>query len=371
MSCTYVYLFDCVGIGTMMRLFQPDILHTWTRGMQEAVVAYTLQCIEVLSSIDEEYVNAPQLLAETIRNFPAYNSLNPIRHFRFQNIWDMVKSDTGKEKKNLFWTTGILKGQEGYKIPAAHLQLLFSCGEPNLLPDHFNWCKKYSFQEPYFNPQQVILHALNAVMEVHWYVHASSLTERQLVTFEFLVSNAQAHVMSLDMMRKRLVQLYTKKAKESFKDLNVREMKLMNNVKFEILSHLPEAKRQSGCDNNIRNTEWGEGCVKKSKVLFNATQKRYLTVEKQMLQKYMHTEYISLARLGLTGAIKGIENKESTNVSEVLATFGDWTLKSSKHYKQQKIVVRDNRGKKEWVPENAEPWNVHPMLLQVNICVCG
>ena len=78
MSCTYVYLFDCVGIGTMMRLFQPDILHTWTRGMQEAVVAYTLQCIEVLSTIDEEYINAPQLLAETIRNFPAYNSLNPI-----------------------------------------------------------------------------------------------------------------------------------------------------------------------------------------------------------------------------------------------------------------------------------------------------
>jgi len=48
-----------------------------------------------------------------------------------------------------------------------------------------------------YNPLQVIVHSLNAVLEVHWYFHATSLTERQLSTFELLVANARGQFFSI------------------------------------------------------------------------------------------------------------------------------------------------------------------------------
>ena len=80
--------------------------------------------------------------------------------------------------------------------------------DENLLPSELSWSRKAGFREPYFAPKGVVVNALNAVLEVHWYLRGS-ITETQLTTLQMLIANAQAHMLLLDVMRKRIIEKAT------------------------------------------------------------------------------------------------------------------------------------------------------------------
>lgn len=269
------------GVGTMIRIFGSDIMHTWTLGFIEAGVGFTLQIVKFIGQIDKTYSSSCKNLADIIQNFPAYNSLQPVRQIRFNDIWELFVPLSSKQKGNPLNTTGILKMRESFKLPSALLQILFALPSSKLLPLQYAWAEKAGFEEPLFSPQQICVNALSAIMEVHWYLNASSLTETQLDTLQMLIANAQAHMLILDVTRKRIITKATS-SKDKFVDLKVDSMGLMNNAKSELISHFPEAIRQSGCESSVRDTQLGEGVIMKlCKVLFADTNKRYFWVLKE------------------------------------------------------------------------------------------
>lgn len=264
----------------MIRLFGSDILHTWILGFVEACVGFCLQIIKYIGcrNVDSDYSQSPKLLVEVLKKFPAYNSLQPVnRHIVFADIWDLCLVVSSKKGTNPLNTTGHIKMREKIKLQSALLQLFFALSHPELLPGDTLWSKSVGFSEPHFSPRQVLINAFNAVLEVHWHFKCGCLTESQLVTLQMLVANAQAHMLILDVVRKRIV-LKATSTNDKFVDVPVDKIGLMNNVKFELVTHLVESMRQSGCDNNARDTEHGERFMKLCKLLFSDSSRRYHTV---------------------------------------------------------------------------------------------
>ena len=181
--------FSLLGVGTMQRLFGTDILHTWVLGFVEACVGFSLQIIKYIgyANVDGEYSDSPRILIEIIKNFPAFNSLHPTKkHVRFEDIYELMQSPSSKKTSNPLNTTQILKMRESGKLPPAMLQIFFSLAHKTLLPSDMNWSRNQGFEEPYFSPQQVMINALNAVLEVHFYLKCGALTEVQLQTLQIL-----------------------------------------------------------------------------------------------------------------------------------------------------------------------------------------
>jgi hypothetical protein len=360
------------GIGSMMRFFGSDILHTWVLGFVEQSVAFTLQIIKYIghSNVDSTYNQSPKKLVELIKEFPAHNSLHPTKkHVRYPDIFDLLISTTSKKATNPRNTTGLAKMRESGKLPPALLQIYFALAQDDLLPDRLTWSRNQGFSAPHFAPRQVVINALNAVLEVHWYLKAESLTETQLSTLQMLISNAQAQMLVLDVMRKRILHKALT-AKPMYEDIRVDEISLFTNIKFEALTHLVEAKKQNGCDNNCRDTEHGESMMKMCKVLFADTNMRYFTVLKDMLKKYLHLEYLCIAKKGLEHAnvccsIEQDESKKHTKAS-LIASNDVREFKVSKAYTRQDIVFSDNAGL--YVTKvNGANWHVHPTLKVVSL----
>jgi len=352
----------------MQRLFGTDILHTWVLGFVEACVGFSLQIIKYIghSNVDHSYSDSPRLLIEIIKNFPAFNSLHPTKkHVRFEDVFELMQSSSSKKACNPMHTTSILKMRESGKLPPLMLQIFFSLAEKKLLPSDMNWSKHQGFQEPYFSPQQVMINALNAVLEVHFYFKSGALTEVQLQTLQMLIANAQAHMLVFDVMRRRIIEKATT-VKDKFLDIPVSESNLMNNLKFEAIPHMVEAFRQSGCDNNARDTEMGEMMMKLCKLLFGDTSRRYHTVLRDMLIKYMHLQYMAIAEKGFKDANitdrVALNVKKSQNNSETIVASEKFDFKTNKNHRIQKIRFCYSRYQKE---NPSEPWNVHPMLTLV------
>ena len=352
----------------MQRLFGTDILHTWVLGFVEACVGFSLQIIKYIgySNVDSSYSDSPRLLTEIIKNFPAFNSLHPTKkHVRFEDVFELMQSSSSKKTSNPMHTTSILKMRESGKLPSLLLQIFFSLAEKKILPSDMNWSKNQGFEQPYFSPQQIMINALNAVLEVHFYFKSGALTEGQLQTLQMLIANAQAHMLVFDVMRRRIIEKATT-VKDKFLDISVSESNLMNNLKFEAISHMVEAFRQSGCDNNSRDTEMGEMMMKLCKLLFGDTSRRYHTVLRDMLIKYMHLQYMAIAEKGFNDANitdrVTVEVKKSHNTSETIAACENFDFKTNKNHRLQKIRFFHSRYQKE---NPSEPWNVHPMLTLV------
>ena len=70
-------VYSFIGVGSMLRIFGSDVLHTWTLGFVEACVGFSLQMIRYIgwSNVDRTYSQSPKILLEIIKKFPAYNSL--------------------------------------------------------------------------------------------------------------------------------------------------------------------------------------------------------------------------------------------------------------------------------------------------------
>ena len=352
----------------MQRLFGSDILHTWVLGFVEACVGFALQIIKYIgyANVDSTYSRSSKLLIEIVKKFPAYNSLQPTsKHVIFPDIYELSQAPSSKKASNPRHTTSILKMRESGKLPPAMNQIYYALADPELLPSDLNWARKKGFAEPYFSPQQVLINAFNAVLEVHWYLKSGSLTEGQLQTLQMLIANAQGHMLVLDVMRKRIIEKAIT-VKDKFDDIPADEAPLMSNVKFELISHLPEAMRQSGCNNNSRDTELGEMMMKLCKLLFADTSRKYNTVLRDMLVKYLHLQYMAIAEKGFLDAnilhCLLPDARKSHNSSKSIATSTTWDFKTNSCYRIQKIVFR--RFKFRISTEDGK-WNVHPMLMLV------
>lgn len=307
----------------------------------EYCLGFTLQMVKLISSIDKtNFANSPKLLEDSVKLFPASNALHPVRHVHFPNVWDLVPSSNEKGRGKATNTTLLIAMKEFFKIPSATFQVMICCSNPSIVPDSYDWCKRCGFQEPLFNPLQVIVNALYAMMVVYWYLHAPCLTENQVVALQLLVGNAQGHLLVLDVVRKRLIEKNRPLPKKSKKnavvgsaeelesgcssspsnsngtsssstsstssnkdschgDVSIENIKLLMNPKFELLSHFPQSIRDVGCDNSVRDTELGELFMKLVRCIWNTTSKKYASVEYEMLKKYRNLLFLDVIKRGI------------------------------------------------------------------------
>lgn len=357
----------------MERLFGNDILHTWILGFVEACVGFCLQIIKYIgfNNVDSDYSQSPKLLVELLKKFPAYNSLQPVnRHIVFVDIWEMTLASSSKKGSNPLNTTGHIKMREKIKLQSALLQLFFVLSHKDLLPCDLLWSRTVGFSEPHFSPRQVLINALNAVLEVHWHLKCGSLTETQLITLQMLIANAQAHMLILDVVRKRIVLKATSPI-DKFVDVSLDQINIMNNVKFELVTHLVESMRQSGCDNNARDTEAGERFMKLGKLLFADSSRRYHTVLKEMLTKFLHLEYMAVAEKGFRDAgipcMLALDASKAHNSTIMLVENVDFQYMTNKNYKSQVVVFRGDGYKTK---SDGANWFVHPFILLVTLSFC-
>jgi hypothetical protein len=281
------------------------------------------------------------------------------------DIWELCLNESSKKTSNPKNTTSILKMRESFKLFSALMQLYFALTDDSLLPSDVNWARKRGFSQPFFCPRQVLINALNAVMEVHFYFKAGSLTESQLVTLQMLIANAQAHMLVLDVVRKRIIEKATT-PKDKYVDLSVDKVGLMSNVKFEMLSHMVESMRQCGCDNNARDTEHGEMLMKLCKLLFGDSSGRYHTVLNEMMKKYLHLQYMCIAHKGFEEAKEDTmiasDRKKAHNSTYVISTSEAEEYRSNNSYRKQIIVFKQGA---YYTKDDGANWFVHPMLKLV------
>jgi len=124
----------------MIRLFGSDILHTWTLGFIEACVGFSLQIIKYIGypNVDETYRLSVKKLIDIIKEFPGHNSLHPVRHILFSDIYSLFQSNSSKKGFNPKHLTGILKMRESFKLASALLQIFFALAHKDILPSDVN-----------------------------------------------------------------------------------------------------------------------------------------------------------------------------------------------------------------------------------------
>ena len=96
---------------------------------------------------------------------------------------------------------------------------------------------------------QVVTNAMFASLKVYWYLHTNRLTETQVVTLRMLVSNFQAHLLVLDLVRKKLIKFYTM---SSSKTTSKNFVKVSSNSRSS--SNSSSASNSSSSTNNFDNT---------------------------------------------------------------------------------------------------------------------
>jgi len=215
---------------------------------------------------------------------------------------------------------------------------------------------------------------LNAIIEVYWYSNATSLTETQLRTFNLLIGNVQGHILVLDVVRKRLIKKSTS-SKVSFQDFNVETMSLMTNPKLELLSHFPQARRDAGCDNHVRDTSEGELYMKVIRSLFNSTSKRHDSYLKEMLRKHQHLLYLKWMRRGMDHRLAKKErdvmaceeascSSKRSFINLTLVQTDVFIFQTNASYKNQ-ILLFSTDSNKYVREESIQELNIHPLLKLV------
>ena len=406
----------------MSRMHPPDILHTVIHGSMEYCLGFSLQVVQLIASIDKKSFGlSPKLLEDSIRSFPACNALHPVRHVKFENVWDLVPSSNSKEKGKSTLTTKLILMKEYFKIPSAFFQVLLCCSNPLIVPDSIEWSKNVGFEEPYFNPMQVIVNSLFSMLIVYWYLHAPSLTENQIVTLQLLIANTQAHLLVLDVVRKRMIErnrpalkkrktnskvakedgfdassrtpsssssnsstcssssrsIIVDNASESIvsksKDLSLENVSLLINPKFEMLTHFPQCIRDAGCDNSVRDTQLGELFMKLVRVIWGMTSKKYASVEYEMLKMYRNLQFLDIIKKGVQHRLGGVDVFTQKRTDKSKAYLRDLFLSESANYKfacncarkQQSIQWNVQKGYYE--SEDGSCLAVHNILLDVSV----
>lgn len=422
----HIHALHRTGIATMLRIHPPDILHTVLHGSLEYGLGFTLQIIKLIANIDKsEFGRSTKLLEDAVRLFPAFNAFQPVRPIHFENVWELCPSSNSKSKgKDTNSTNGIAM-KEYFKIPPATFQVMICCSNSKILPNTNEWSKKMGFEQPFFNPLQVVVNSLFSLMKVYWYLHAPSLTETQIVTLKLLVANAQGHLLLLDVIRKRLIEFNKptpRKPKSKLKKSDIDEghclsgnasnsrrngrssssscdnvgddhneqmldaidtdfvlkdkvslenVSLLINPKLELLSHLPQCKRDTGCDNSVKNTELGELFMKLVRCIWNTTSKKFASVEYEMLKKYRNLQVLDLIKRGINHR-NGRDIFSQKRVHASKAFMGDIFVAENDIFafavnctnKPQEIQW--SHSKKSFLSSNGTCLNVHNILLDVS-----
>lgn len=352
----------------MLRMNPPDILHTVPHGIMEYNLGFAMQCIKLISKLDERFARGPKYLSDNVRFFPTFHSLYPVRHIHFPDIWTICVSENSKKNGNSTGTTNIINMSEFYKIASALFQVLFSCIDSRIIPTTVEWCKNLGFSPPYFNPTQVVVNSLMATMQIHWYIHATSLSETQVVTLQMLISNAHAQLQILDFMRKRLLhrKSYKLSSKVDFLDLPTSALSLLENPKLEMLSHIPQCIRENGCDTSAFNTELGELQMKVVRAFWSTTSKRKLKVAFEILKKYRNLSLLKVMKQGLvqqspTWKTRTKEESRNRHVDVKIAQSHEFSFFCNQW--QSFFPVKEDHSFKT---NSGQSFLVHDILLQVH-----
>jgi hypothetical protein len=235
------------------------------------------------------------------------------------------------------------------------------------LPNTSDWCSSIGLSPPFFNPTQVVVNSLMSSLQIHFYLHANSLSETQVVSLQMLIANAHAHLQILDLMRKRLLHKanHTPTSKVVFEDLVSSEMPLMDNPKLEMLSHIPDCIRNNGCDTTIFNTELGELHMKIVRALWSTTGKQKLRVAFDILKKYRDISLLEITKFGLLNHSNILEKRplmeNRIHRSDIkLATSNDFVFCGNRGQR-----ISWNRDLDTFNSVKCESLNVHDTLLQV------
>jgi len=362
-----VIVYSNVGACNMLRMNPPDVLHTVPHGIMEYNLGFVLQCVKLISILDSKFLRGPKILTDNVAFFPQFHSLYPVRHIHFPDIMDLCVSDNAKNKGKKTNTTNLITMREFYKIVSALFQVLFSCISLRILPNTSDWCSSIGLSPPFFNPTQVVVNSLMSSLQIHFYLHANSLSETQVVSLQMLIANAHAQLQILDLMRKRLLHKanHTPTSKVVFEDLVSSEMPLMDNPKLEMLSHIPDCIRNNGCDTTIFNTELGELHMKIVRALWSSTGKQKLRVAFDILKKYRDINLLEITKFGLLNHSDILEKRP---LMENRIHRSDIKLATSKDF-----VFCGNRGQRIYWNRDldtfnsvkCESLNVHDTLLQV------
>ena len=160
----------------------------------------------------------------------------------------------------------------------------------------------------------------------------------------------------------------------------------------------------SGCENLVRDTQYGELMMKLVRVLFSTTSKRHDSTEFEMLSKYLRMQYLRLVRTGFedrkvdilqdSANVAHAQGKREAAIEAILETEASIKRKNKTHmanktilatslhiwktnrrYHVQTLVLTEKEPtKKGSEPEEAEyeqaegkDLNVHPTLKLVCI----
>lgn len=301
-SCKQFIQCSFVGVSSMLRMNPPDILHTVPHGLMEYTLGFVLQCVKLVSSIDNKsFGRGPHILSDNVRFFPNFHSLYPVRHIHFPDLWDIYVSESSKNKGNSTNSTTLLTLNEYFKIPSALFQVMLTCIDTRIFPNNMEWCISFGLSVDPFNPMRIVVNALMSTMKVYWYIHSESLSETQIVTLQMLIANAHAQLQILDLMRKRLLHrsYWTTRSKCPFSDMCIEDIGLLENPKLEMLSHIPDCLRNNGCDTSAFNTALGELEMKVVRPIWNTTSKRKGSETLEILRKYRNLSLLEIIRQGI------------------------------------------------------------------------
>jgi len=81
--------------------------------------------------------------------------------------------------------------------------------------------------------------------------------------------------------------------------MSLEDVGLLTNPKFEMLTHLVNCIRDSGCDNSVRDTQLGELFMKLVRGIWNTISKKYLSEHYEMLKKYRNLMFLDLMKKGI------------------------------------------------------------------------
>ena len=196
-----------IGVITVARLFPSDFLHTLNQGLVQYILGWTLQMVYIIPLLDPEYKNLPATVTKLAQEFPAHNSFQPIRHYRFDDITSLIK----QEKKVLrssdisFDQTGIIALTETWKLMTALYQLLFIISTGNVFPSDLQWGKTHGTGDVLYNVERCFINAIVGCIEIYWYANAPNLTENQIETYRNVVSNGQSHLVVLHHVRMLII----------------------------------------------------------------------------------------------------------------------------------------------------------------------
>ena len=291
-----LYEFIPKSVSTFRESLPYDILHSFGKGPSEYAVTHCLQILICISKSTKSklpqfvaFTDVCQKLNNLIAHFPCKHALEPTRFVQFAGGITRYMKCSAQQGSKQGRGTGLLSaGFPAFHIPCMMLQLLFClcCGGEALLPNYP--CIETTTGIKY-NPTQVIVGTLSAVLEVHFMVAAKALNLSQLETMDLLIENMNIWLNQLYDMKQTLLR--AQGILKTIKKDNSRS-EVPKNIKMHGVGHLPKQYQRYGANSKAFDTEEGEHALMESgKGAFSRCSKHFDKAECEMLLHVRHKEF--------------------------------------------------------------------------------